>query len=100
MKWFRKFQPKYSCPECSSELEDVPLSSVESFFVELLFYVLYGIAFVTIGFFVQGFGWPAWVASACALIVLIAVSIPAYKRLSLYCCSSCGMNYDYAKVKK
>ena len=99
MKWPRKFILHFLCPDCGAKLRRVPFSLGESFFLEVLFYIFLAIAFVFIGFFVQGFGGSASTAFFIALISVSLFAIPMHSRLSSYRCQSCDKNFEYSEVK-
>jgi len=46
----------YYCPVCGNKVNRVPLTVGEYLALEIIYWVFFGIAFLTVGFFVQGFG--------------------------------------------
>jgi len=84
---------------CGGKLKRIPFEFGESFIFEVIFWLLYGAAFLVVGFFVQGLGGSSLVASCTALALVSLIAIPIRFRQSSYHCVSCDKNFDFSEVK-
>ena len=70
----------------------------ESFVLEVIFYVLYILAFLFVGFFVEGLGGTRLLASCLAICLVTLIAYPIQFRFSFYRCKSCDKVYDSAEL--
>ena len=99
MSVFVKAFAKHSCPVCGGKLKRNPIELGESFIFEVIFWLLYGAAFLVVGFFGQGLGGSSLLASCISLALVSLIAIPIRFRQSSYRCASCDKNYDFSEVK-
>lgn len=75
------------------------LSFGDSFILEFIFNVLYVVAFLLVGFFVQGLGGTWLMVSLLAISVVALIAYPVQFHSSSYRCKPCGKLYISAELK-
>jgi len=95
----KTFAKRYSCHSCGQKVKRVTLAFGESVFLEIIFWICYGIAFLIVGFFVQSLGGSQFMASSIALVLVSLVAIPIHFSQSSFRCTSCDKTYDFSEVK-
>jgi hypothetical protein len=97
--FLKTFAKRHSCPSCEQKVKRVPLAFGKSVFLEIIFWVCYGIAFLIVGFFVQALGGSQFMASSIALVLVSFIAIPIHFSQSSFRCTSCDKTYDFSEVK-
>jgi hypothetical protein len=100
MNRFLKSYAKYhTCPSCEQKVKRMSLTLGDYAFLEMFFWFCYGIAFLIVGFIVEGMGGSHIVASSISLVLVSCVAIPIYITYSSFRCNSCEKEYDISEVK-
>ena len=100
MSFFLKtYAKQYSCANCGQKVKRLPLGFGDTVLIEIIFWICYGMAFLFVGFFVQGFGGSASVATLLSLVLVSLIAIPIYFSQSKYNCSACNKISDFSEVK-
>ena len=99
MNLFLQSFARHTCPTCGGKVHRVPFSFGDSFIHELVFFALYVIAFMLVGFFVQGLGGSSFLASLLAMGVVTLIAYPIQFRSSSYRCKPCSKVYGSTELK-
>jgi predicted RNA-binding Zn-ribbon protein involved in translation (DUF1610 family) len=99
MKLLRQSFSKHYCPRCGSRVRRVRPSALEAFIRDALFLALITLVFFVLGFFIEAFGGPEFLAWLAAALVVWVAANPIYFRLSTFQCGACGYVAESSEVK-